>query len=325
MTVHAENIAKRRADWERLETLLGNIATGARNLRGPAVMELSDLYRRACADLALAEQYHLSPSMVDYLHTLVGRMQAALHKSPRARIADWWDVVFRDAPRQIFRDPCVQVASVLFFGLFALSALLAYNEEMFPKYAERMISAEQIVGLENMYDEPLGRNTEESIIMVGFYINHNTGIGLECFGTGLLIVPGLIATAFNASFLGACFGYMSRLGVEGGDHFLEFVDAHGALELSAIALSAGGGLRIGLGWLFTNGLTRLASLQAAGRRALPIMSASGVLFCMAAFTEGIISPLPIPYAFKVLWLLASTCGLMFYFVVLGYPEDDDAA
>ena len=42
----------------------------------------------------------------------------------------------------------------------------------------------------------------------------------------------------------------------GGDNFFEFVTAHGPFELTAIALAAAAGLRLGIGVFHTAGLTR---------------------------------------------------------------------
>ena len=77
--------------------------------------------------------------------------------------------------------------------------------------------------------------------MAGFYIQHNTGIGLQCFAWGLLVVPGMLVTMFNAITLGAAFGYMARPDVPEGENFFHFVTAHGPFELTAIVLSAGRG------------------------------------------------------------------------------------
>ncbi len=325
MSLLAETIAKRRADWDRLEEVLGKLS-GSTKRPGSLVVELSELYRRACADLALAEQYQLSPSMVEYLHGLVGRAHNHLYASRQFRYDEWFDLAFRFVPREIYRDTCIQVVGLLFFGLFCLSAYLAYNEDAFPMFAEKVLGPESIQQMEGSFSKELGRDPGGDMVMAAFYIQHNTGIGFQCFAMGPLILPGLFATIFNAVFLGAAFGYMARPGVEGGDHFLEFVSAHGAFELTAIALSAGIGLRIGIrGWLFTNGLSRTASLQLEGRRAIPIITVAGVLFFLAALTEGFLSPSALPYGFKALWLIASSTLLMFYFVVLGYPEPDRAA
>lgn len=327
MAKTADTIERRRADWHRLESMIDEFTRRSmRGSRGASITELSSLYRSACADLAMAEQYRLSPETISYLHALVGKGHNAIYRSRNFQFHRWWDVVFTDAPQQIFRDPCVHICAILFFGLFSLSTYLAYNETLFPGFAEKMIGSDQIEMMESNFSElEFNRDAGTKIFMVSFYIQHNTSIGLKCFASGPLILPGLWETAFNATVLGASFGYMARAETEGGDQFLEFVTAHGAFELTAIALAAAAGLRIGVGWLFTAGLTRIASFQVHARKAIPIMAASGILFFLAALTEGLLSPSGVPYLVKAGWAVFSSTLLMFYFVVLGYPREKSSA
>ena len=328
----ADTLQKRRAEWYRLEKLTDQLGTGSlKGVAGTQITELSELYRSACADLAMEEQYRLSPEISIYLHGLVAKAHNTLYRSRKFQYSEWFDIVFRLAPQQIFRDRCVHVCAVLFFGLFSLSAFLAYNEASFPGFAEKLVGDEAIDQMETMYssielDDPsTSRSLETNMTMVSFYIMHNTGIGLKCFALVPLIIPGLVTTAFNAAYLGAVFGYMARPGVDGGDNFLNFVTAHGAFELTAIALAAAAGLRIGSGWLFTGGLTRIASMQLRGKESVPVMAVSAVLFLLAALTEGLISPTNLPYLFKACWAMFSSVLLMFYFVVLGYPTEQAGA
>ena len=101
--------------------------------------------------------------------------------------------------------------------------------------------------------------------------------------------------------------------------------AHGPFELTAIVLSASAGLRIGIGWIRTNGLTRLDSLLKNAREALPIAMVGMILFCLAAIIEGYISPEPaFPWALKGAISLSTSFALLFYFVVLGFPQLDKA-
>lgn len=320
----AETVEKRRPDWFELEKMITQVSSRRlRGMHGVSMVRLSELYRSACADLAMAEQYQLSPETVNYLHILVGKAHNTIYRSRRFQYHLWWDVAFRQAPQQIFSDRCVQVCAVLFFGLFSLSTYLAYDETAFPGFAERMLGAEQMDSMERNFGEfEFGRSLDSNIAMVAFYIQHNTGIGLQCFAMGPLIIPGLYTTGYNATALGASFGYMAREGTEGGDNFLEFVTAHGAFELTAIALAAAAGLRIGTGWLFTRGHTRIASLEMRAREAVPVMAVSGILFFLAAMTEGLLSPSSIPYFFKAVWGIFSSTLMMFYFVVLGYPSSN---
>lgn len=326
MAKTADNLMVRRQQWHRLEQLLSELSNRKlRGGRGEVLLELSDLYRSACSDLAMAEQYRLSPQSVAYLHDLVGRANNQLYRSGKFQPRRWYGLVFDDAPRQIFADPCVHFCAVLFFGLFILSAYLAWNAESFPGVGERLLGGDQIDRLEtdfseNDFSKNDGTRTGR-IQAVGFYIQHNTGIGLKCFGKGVLILPGLWETAYNATILGASFGYMARAGTAGGDSFLHFVTAHGPFELTAIVLAAAAGLRIGMGWVYTRGLTRLASLRQQAIVAIPVMSASAVLFLLAALTEGLISPSSLPYFLKVLYGMFSSTALMYYFVILGYAGE----
>ena len=318
-------LEKRKLQWSKLEQYLGQVRGGGwRTPWSPEqVVEFGELYRSACSDLALAQAYRLPPQTVDYLHNLVGRAHNCLYRSQKYDIASWGTVLFKDAPQQIFRDPCVHLATLLFFGLFFLSAIIAWNPAIFPDYARGVLGETGIETLETNFAEDIGNSAsfDSYVTMAGFYIKHNTGIGLQCFGFGPLILPTLYTATYNAVVLGASFGYMARSDVESGKNFFEFVTAHGPFELSAIALSAGAGLRLGLGVLATAGFTRLASFRIQARRALPVIAASAALFVLAAFTEGFISPSPLPYALKAMWAIMSSTSMMFYFVVLGAPRE----
>ncbi|MEM7477113.1 MAG: stage II sporulation protein M [Planctomycetota bacterium] len=323
----AETIQNRQADWRRLEIMINRVASGRLSaISGKQLAEMGDLYRAACADLSMAEQYRLSPEMVNYLHQLVGRAHNTIYRSRRFQVNLWWDMVFRDAPQQIFRDPCVHICAILFFGIFALSSYCAFNEEKFPGFVDNIVAQEQLRDMEEDWREmEFGRDFGTNLMAVAGYIQHNTSIGLECFAKGPLILPGLFTTSYNACVLGTMFGYMARPETDGGDKFLEFVTAHGPFELTAIALAAAAGLRIGVGILITLGLRRMDSVRRNAMAAIPVMTASGILFFLAACTEGMLSPSGLPYMFKAVWGMFCSTLLMFYFVVLGYPTERPGA
>jgi uncharacterized membrane protein SpoIIM required for sporulation len=91
-------------------------------------------------------------------------------------------------------------------------------------------------------------------------------------------------------------------------------------------LAAGAGMRLGFSLLYTNGRSRLQSLRAAGREGMPSIMVAVILFMMAAFIEGFISPSALPYTIKAFVAAASRALLMFYFVILGQPpRETDAA
>jgi uncharacterized membrane protein SpoIIM required for sporulation len=206
--------------------------------------------------------------------------------------------------------------------LFLLSALLAYQQKAWPDYAEQVLTSGVIEQLESSFSKPIeGRDPRADMAIAAFYIQHNTSIGLKCFAFGLLVVPGLLVTMFNAAFLGAAFGYMARPEATGSKHFFDFITAHAPLELTAIVLSAGAGLRLGLSWIVTGGLTRAASLRKTAAEAMPLMGAAMILFALAAAVEGFVSPSGLSYRWIKAPVAVFSAGLLvFYFVVLGFPR-----
>jgi len=315
----AELLEKRRQNWRELEQLCDQLQTERMARLGPQVLtRFAALYRAACADLALADAYHLPPNTVQYLHRLVGQAHARLYRTSRFDMAAWGQMLLVEAPRRIFRDPCVQVAFCAFWGVFLLSALLAYSKTIWPDYAEKILGNNQIEQLEQNFSEEIaGRDPNANFAMAGFYIQHNTGIGLQCFAGGLLVIPGIYITIYNAVQLGASFGYMARPDIPPGANFFHFVTAHGPFELTAIVLSAASGLRLGLSWIYTRGFSRTASLRRTALEAMPLMGAAMVMFFLAAMIEGFLSPSAAPYALKAVVAVTSSAALMFYFVVLG--------
>lgn len=321
----AELIEKRQPLWKELEDLCNEVGRSGSS-PPQAISRFSSLYRSACADLALAESYQLPPKTVDYLHRLVSRAHNQLYRSRKFQWNVWYRRVFVDTPQLIFNDPCIHIVTVMFWGLFLMAAFLAYDNSVWPGFAEKVVGEPNLDNMKDMYTSFEGRGIGENSLMMGFYVNHNASIGISCFVTMLFVLPGMITLSFNAVQLGTVFGYMFR--PELGDasvNFQNFVTAHGPFELTAIILSAGAGLKIGLSWIMTGGLSRMDSLIQTARESLPIAMCAVVLFCFAAMIEGFISPTSsdiMPWWIKGAVAVTSSCLLMIYFVVLGYPRHE---
>jgi len=318
----AELLKKRRQNWYELEQLCGQLEDRRRRAIGAAtISRFAQLYRAACADLALADAYQIPPNTVQYLHRLVGRAHNQLYRSREFNTGSWAKMLLLDVPQRIFNDRCVQLTFAMFWGAFILSAALAVSSTVWPDFAEQVLSAEQISQLEDNFSDPIqGRNATYNPVMASFYIQRNTSIGLQCFAGGLLVIPGLLMTLFNAVHLGASFGYMARPDVPEGENFFHFVTAHGPFELTAIVLSAGAGLRLGFSWIYSQGLERFASLRKTAYETMPLMGAAMVMFFLAALIEGFLSPSAVPYPVKAAVAVISSGLLTGYFVLLGFPQ-----
>jgi uncharacterized membrane protein SpoIIM required for sporulation len=319
----AELLDARRENWRELEracTQMESRLTGRLNAEG--VERFAALYRSACADLALADAYQLPPNSVQYLHQLVARGHNQLYPSRSFMLAEWWDEMFYVLPQRLFRDNCLRLAFLVFWGIFLASMICAYNS---PKFTENLVGKDMMRTMEEMYEQPaINRDPNLGGVMAGFYVQHNAGIGLQCFAAGLIFgVGGLLITISNASILGAVFGHMATMPQRG--NFFQFVTAHGPFELTAVVLASAAGMRLGFSIVHTRGYSRAASLKLAAREAVPAACASVVLFCLAAVIEAFISPSSLPYAVKAFVAVFTSALLLFYFVMLGYPRGEDDA
>jgi uncharacterized membrane protein SpoIIM required for sporulation len=320
----ADFLQSRRDNWQELERhclLLEN--RRAKNIGPAAIERFGSLYRAVCADLALADSYQLPPNTVYYLHQLVGRAHNQLYPSRTFNLNAWTDELLFAIPQRLFRDNAVRLAFAVFWGTFLAAMVSSY---LSPKFSEEVVGKPAMRAMEEMYDQPIdGRDIGTSVAMSGFYVQHNSSIGLQCFAAGLVLgVGGLFITVANAAQLGTVFGHMATLPQRA--NFFHFVTAHGPFELTAIVLASAAGMRLGFAIIDTRGMTRGASLRLAAHEAVTSVCFSVLLFCLAAFIEGYISPSALPYAVKASVAVTSTSVLLFYFVILGYPRDEaDAA
>src|SRR5262245_30452894 len=134
-------LERRRPNWQELERLCEQTRlTAGKSLKPAEVARLGALYRAACADLALAFAYQLPQNTVHYLHRLVGRAHNQLYRSRRFELAKWTHMLVFDVPKMIFHDRCVQIMFCLFWGLFILSAYLAYSKTAWPSFAEQVLT-----------------------------------------------------------------------------------------------------------------------------------------------------------------------------------------
>ena len=76
-------IEKRKANWKRLEELIGRArgARGLRRLKREEVRELGRIYRRAASDLAIAREESRDQRLINYLNSLVIRAHGEIYRT----------------------------------------------------------------------------------------------------------------------------------------------------------------------------------------------------------------------------------------------------
>ncbi|MDA0658491.1 MAG: stage II sporulation protein M [Planctomycetota bacterium] len=311
-------LERRQQDWSELASLCDSLESRQSSVKAHQRTRFALLYRGACADLALADRHQIPPRTVSYLHQLVSRAHNQLYRSRRFAYREWIQKLLHDVPFRVVHDRCVWISFALFWGLFLLSGYFAWNETIWPGFAQSILTDAMIDQIEESFSSPISADRAmANPFMASFYFKHNTGIGLQCFVGGALILPGLTIEASNAVQLGTIFGHMLRPDVAARNNFVTFVTAHGPFELTAIVVAAGAGLRMGWGWIASQGMQRLASLRATAVQSMPIMGSAIVMFFLAGMIESFVSGSALPYRFKLAIACLSGLLLVIYFFVLG--------
>jgi uncharacterized membrane protein SpoIIM required for sporulation len=142
-------------------------------------------------------------------------------------------------------------------------------------------------------------------------MTNNIGVCFYTYAGGILAGLGTIFLMFtNGLNIGV-------VGVACGQHHMalslwSFVAAHGALELPAIFISGGAGLRLGAGLLFPGILQRKDALALAGSESVRLISGTVPMLIVAGLLEAFLSPTHAPLALKFAVCVCLLTGLGFW-------------
>lgn len=278
--------------WQRLEALLDQLDKPRWRIRKATIdgdAELPQLYRQICHHYALARQRHYSPHLMNRLHHLVWRGHMQLYR----RSSIWWTYclafIGHEFPQLVRRHRrLLLLACTAFLLPGVLFALFCYQDG---GLIYSFMEMEQVAQLEEMYDpqnRQLGRGearrADSDMMMFGFYILNNIGIGFRTFAGGLLYGIGTaFFLVFNGLHLGAAAGHLTRLGY--GSTFWQFVCGHGAFELTAIVISGMAGFRLAHPLFAPGQSSRINALKPAALESLKLMIGAALMFLIAAFIE----------------------------------------
>jgi uncharacterized membrane protein SpoIIM required for sporulation len=144
-------------------------------------------------------------------------------------------------------------------------------------------------------------------------MTNNMSVGFMTFALGITAGLGTIyMMAFNGLMIGvigmAC--WLSGMSLQ----LWSFVAPHGVLELPAIFIAGGAGLRIAQGLLFPGVLPRRDSLAQAGLEAVQLVLGTIPILIIAGLIEAFVSPtgLPVPLKFSMAAALFVLLGVYLF-------------
>ncbi|MEV6211939.1 stage II sporulation protein M [Kitasatospora sp. NPDC051914] len=280
-------VASHQEEWHRLEAL-----SRRRRLSGAEADELIALYQRTTGHLAQVQSAAPDPMLEGRLTTLVARGRSAV---TGARTSSW-----RDAgryftvgfPAALYRARRwwipVAVLSLL------VSALVAWWVSSHPEVRDSLGAPEQLREMTRPGGGFEAYYSEHPATSFAFQVwTNNAWVAAQCLVFGVLLgLPVLFVLFQNVLNLGIGLGLMSSAGRL--DLFLGLLLPHGLLELTAVFVAAGVGLRLGWTVVDPGRRTRATALAEEGRAAIGMAVGLAAVLMVTGVIEAFVTPSGLP-------------------------------
>ena len=301
-------VTEHRAQWRRLADL-----AGTRRLGPAEADELIALYQSTGTHLSVVRSQAPDPALVAYLSRLVLRARASITGGRSFRPADAARFVTVTFPAAVYaaRRWWSAVAGVFVVAAAGLTAYFVAH----PEALRALLGDGTVADLADRDFAAYYRDAPAQDFAFQVWTNNALVAGL-CLASGILLVPVVLILAQNAMVVGTDGGAM--LGAGRADIFFGLLAPHGLLELTAVFVAAGVGLRIGWSWVAPGPyLTRGQSLAGAARSGMVVaLGLVGVLAVSGAI-EAFVTPSGLPTAARVGIGVVALAAFLGYVLVLG--------
>jgi len=278
-------IQAHRQEWSQLEEAAagGTRSLGSRS--GEDITEAVRLYLRASSHLAEVQTRYHDPALERYLNGLVGRAHGAIYGASPASARSFLRF-FGTRYREVFRR------TLPFIGVVAaLMALVVMATDLWVA-GSREAQAGLLPGAAREAIRGAGEGTNPGDVGSGalsaLIFQNNVQVSFLAFALGITLGIGTIwVITTNAIFIGLLAGSFQAAGE--GWRFWSLVLPHGFLELIAICIAGGAGLRMGWALVEPGDRPRTTALGEEARDA--VLAILGVIpaFAVAALIEGFVT------------------------------------
>ena len=300
---------KRKPHWDRLESLLDSTAQhGLGTLTRVELQELGLLYRQAAADLAVIREDPTAPHFARYLNQLLARAHNTIYAGQGGSALAVLAFLTRGYP-VVFRRNLAYCLTAL--AIFAAAGVIGVVLTLSDADFKVRILGPQLVETiqrREMWTHSIVavKPQASSAIMV-----NNMSVAFMSFAMGISAGLGTIyMMAMNGLLIGVIGTACWLAGMSGA--LWSFVAPHGVLELPAIFIAGGAGLRLAQGLLFPGTLPRKDSVIVAGSEAVRLVVGTVPMLITAGIIEAFISPTGLPRSLKFSLAAALLALLMSY-------------
>lgn len=300
-------IAVHRPQWERLAAL-----TRARSLDARDIDELLALYQEASTHLSTVRSTNPDPALTARLSLLVHRARLRI---TGARVPLWKNArtfLWEDLPAALYEARWAVALSAMIFLASALIAGVYFGTDpvarglVLPEAAQRSLAQRDFV---SYYFEGQATGFAAQVWTNNAWIT----VQAVVFGvTGIWPLMMLVQNGLNVGLSGGVMGAYGGL-----DTFFVYLLPHGLLEITAVLVGAGAGLRTFWAWVKPGPLPRLWALSQAARSLVTVAIGLVPVLLVSGFLEAFVTPSGLPPAVRIGLGALAWAAFMVFFLVRG--------
>ncbi|MGP9682741.1 stage II sporulation protein M [Brachybacterium sp. AOP3-A1-3] len=300
-------IAVHRPQWERLAEL-----TRTRTLDAQGIDELLALYQETSTHLSTVRSTNPDPALTARLSLLVHRARLRI---TGARIPLWKNArtfLWEDLPAALYEarwpvalSAAIFLASAIVTGVYFGTDPVARGLVL-PEAAQRSLAQRDFV---SYYFEG------EATGFAAQVWTNNAWITVQAVVFGATGIWPLIMLVQNGLNVGLSGGVMGAYG--GLDTYFVYLLPHGLLEITAVLVGAGAGLRTFWAWVRPGPLPRLWALSRAARSLVTVAIGLVPVLLISGFLEAFVTPSGLPPAVRIGLGVIAWAAFMVFFLVRG--------
>ncbi|MEU4090571.1 stage II sporulation protein M [Streptomyces aureus] len=304
-------VSAHRSEWDRLDALLRR----QRRLNGAEADELVTLYQRTATHLSLIQSSTPDPQLTGRLSQLVARARSAVTGTRRASWRDVTRFLTHGFPAAVYRSRHWWVPTALVST--AIAALLGWWIGAHPEVQAAIAAPQELRSLTRPGGEyETYYSSHPAAAFAAQVWTNNAEAAAMCLVLGVFLgLPVLWILFENMLNLGVGIGLMTSAGRL--DTFLGLVLPHGLLELTAVFVAAGTGLKLGWTVIDPGPRTRRTALAEEGRAALGMAIGLALVLFVSGAIEGFVTPSGLPTWARIGIGITAELAFLAYVLVLG--------
>ena len=293
-------------EWQRLEYL-----SHRRNLTGAESDELVERYQQVATHLSVVRTSAPDAALVAHLSSLLAR---ARNRAVGTRVSSWSGFLrfFTERfPAALYRLRYWWLATMA-ANVVAVAILILWLQQH-PNVEQSMYSPAEIDQLVSSDFEGYYSEYAASHFAFQVWVN-NAWVTARCLALGILGLPVIYllwTNIFHLSVVGSIMHHHDR-----GSLFWGLLLPHGLLELTAVFVAGGVGLKLFWSWVEPGRLTRTQSIAREGRTAGTVALGLVVVLLVSGIIEGFVTPSGLPTAARLgIGILAEVTFFTYVFVL----------